>query len=272
MAASSLSVVNGRVVDVLPVGDRGCLYGDGVFRTVRVTHGTPCWWQDQLARLSRDAARLAIPCPAPDRWEQDLGQLPTGRPEGVLRLTLTRGEGNRGYRPPGEPTPNRIVSWSALPGHYDAVAATGARVRLCALRLAPQPHLAGIKHLNRLENVLARMEWSDSEIHEGLLMDTQGRIVGGVSSNLFIFQGGELLTPRLTHGGVAGVARDRTMAAARRLALTVREADLTLESVYDAREVMLTNSLMRVWPVARLQHRVWHTHDLAHTLRELLDD
>lgn len=265
-------LVNGRADANVPALDRGLMYGDGVFRTLRVQAGAPLWWEEQLARLAQDATRLGIPHPAQTAWEADVCTLTRQGPaDCVLKLVLTRGPAGRGYLPPQRPQPTRLAMTAPLPPDLERVAQSGATVRVCALRLAEQPRLAGVKHLNRLENVLARGEWDDPGIHEGLLMDTAGRVVCGVSSNVFVLRGGELSTPRLDRCGVSGVTRARLMRGAARLKLAVREADITLDELLAADEVMLTNSLIKLWRVARLGTRTWDAPVLSLELRALLD-
>lgn len=263
------ALLNGVPAQHWPLDDRGCQYGDGVFRTLRVENGRPRWWPDHLLKLRQDAEHLGISCPADTVWEADAAQLLDRDSEAVLKLVLTRGGGPRGYRPAAGGQSNRMVSLAPLPEH---VRQPTARLRVCQLRLAEQPRLAGVKHLNRLEQVLARMEWDDPDIDEGLLLDATGRIVSAVSANLFIHLDGELLTPRLDRCGVAGVTRDRVSRAAARLGLPVREADLDLDQARAATEIMLTSSLVGVWPVARLEEQVWSEHTLARRLRAALDD
>lgn len=266
-------LINGQRQTGLNAWDRGCMYGDGVFRTLRVQDGAPLWWDDQLRKLCSDAERLAIPCPPKARWEADVGDLLDGSSgDCALKLVLTRGPGQRGYAPPAAVEATRLVMTTPLPTHLERVCTDGARLRVCRLRLAEQPRLAGVKHLNRLENVLARMEWDDAQVHEGLLLDAAGRVVCAVSSNVFIYRAGELLTPALHRCGVAGVARARLMRGAGRLKLPVRETDIGLDDLMDAEEVMLTNSLIKVWRVARLDDRAWGKAVVSDALRALLDD
>jgi len=257
VAASDLAprtLVNGQPAAQVAALDRGLSYGDGVFRTLRIDAGAPRWWNDHVDKLRADCARLGLDCPPESVWRGDLEQL--GLPEsGLLRLTLTRGEGPRGYRPPAQPNLTRIVSlW---PAAQDGPPARGITARVCHLRLGHQPALAGVKHLNRLENVLARSEWSDPDIREGILLDQDGRVVSGVMSNLFIWREGELWTPPLNRCGVAGVARARLMALAAGAGYPVREAELELEDVLGAEEVMFTNSAILLWRLARLDERTW---------------
>jgi 4-amino-4-deoxychorismate lyase len=139
----------------------------------------------------------------------------------------------------------------------------GAVLRVCDLRLGLQPRLAGIKHLNRLENVLARAEWSDPAIHEGLLLDQDGWVISGCMSNLFVVRAGELHTPCLARCGVAGVTRARLMRLAAEAGMRVQEVDLDLAALLAADELFLTNSLIGLWPVARLQARTWREHPVS---------
>lgn len=273
MSPSPPVLIDGRRQTGVSAWDRGLMYGDGVFRTLRVEGGVPLWWDDHLRKLGSDAERLAIPCPPIARWEADVGELLDESPgDCALRLVLTRGPGQRGYAPPAEPTPTRLVTASPLPTHLDRVTRDGARLRLCQLRLSEQPRLAGVKHLNRLENVLARMEWDDADVHEGLLLDSGNRVICAVSGNVFVYRAGELLTPALQRCGVAGVARARLMRAVARLKLTVRETDIGLNELLDADEVMLTNSLIKLWRVARLDDRNWTGPVISDELRALLDE
>ena len=267
-------LVNGQPSARLRVDDRGLTYGDGVFRTVHVRAGRPMWWDAHMAKLAADAERLAIPPPSPELWEREVAILLADAPaDCVLKLILTRGPGMRGYRAAARPTPTRVLTTSAWPAHIEAVAARGARLHLCRLRLSEQPSLAGIKHLNRLENVLAAMEWTDPTIDEGLLLDAAGRVIGGVSSNVFIYRNNTLFTPRLDRCGVTGVTRERLMdAAGHHLKLDVQQTDISLDQLLEADEVMLTNSLIKVWHVARLDGRTWESPRVSGMLRTLLDD
>lgn len=273
MPSVPVTLVNGVVQDTLSVFDRSLHYGDGVFRTVRVQQGRPQWWAAHMRKLAEDAARLAISAPPLAVWEREVDALLADAPaECVLKLILTRGNGQRGYRPTAQAEPRRIVQVSAWPAHIEAVAARGAVVHLCELRLAEQPRLAGIKHLNRLENVLATLEWQPSEADEGLMLDQAGRVICGVSSNVFLVHQGRLVTPRLSRCGVTGVARQHLLTLATQLKLPVSETDIGLNDLLTADEVFLTNSLIRLWPVCRLGDRRWGEPRLAATLRRLLDD
>ncbi|MDN3525457.1 aminodeoxychorismate lyase [Halomonas sabkhae] len=228
----------------VPFDDRGLSYGDGLFETILVRDARPVLWEAHMARLARGCERLGI-APVPRAL---LDALPDRAGDGlrVLKLTLTRGSGGRGYRLPDAPEPR--LRWHAAPFAPAAERWTqGVRVRHCRLALGIQPQLAGLKHLNRLENVMARAEWQDPDIAEGLLCDAQGRLVEATCMNLFWQRQGQLETPRLSRCGVAGTLRD---ALCQRL--EVHEVDAHPEVLEQAEAVWLGNSVQGIWPVKRL--------------------
>lgn len=270
MNGANLILVDGQPADSLPAMDRGLMYGDGVFRTLKLLDGEPVWWPEQMAKLATDAARLGIACPPAEIWQQDLAQLAARWPTAAIKLILTRGVGNRGYAPPKMAEARRIMVAGSLPAWSAALWQTGVNVRRCELRLGRQPKLAGIKHLNRLENVLARAEWDNPGIHEGILLDEDDQVISGVSSNVFIYRDGELLTPRLDRCGVAGVARARLLEQAAVHGLRVREAAFNWAALLAADEVLLTNSLIGVWRVASLGERIWPEPAIYPVVRKFL--
>ncbi len=270
-----MMLVNGTPANTLPADDRGLAYGDGVFRTLRCVNGQPLHWARQFARLAHDCGRLSIVCPGEELLLGETRKAAAAYADAAVKIIVTRGAGPRGYAPPVSPVATRIVAASdrtssrAPPGeareHWGSIQA-----RVCHLRLAHQPALAGVKHLNRLENVLARAEWRDTEIREGLLLDQDGNAIGGTMSNLFIVEDGTLATPDLSRCGVAGVTRDRVMALAAKLPIACRVEPLPLQRVLDADELFFVNSLIGLWPVAQLAVRTWTTGLVGMRLRDAL--
>ncbi|MGH8751953.1 MAG: aminodeoxychorismate lyase [Burkholderiales bacterium] len=250
-------LVNGIQTDLLNVHDRGLMYGDGVFRTLRVIQGKAQCWQRHYRKLQQDCAALNINCPTLKILSAELETITRNKPECVIKIIITRGSGARGYRSAADITPNRIMMASPLPVYPASYAQQGVRVRICDLRLAPHVRLAGIKHLNRLENVLARQEWSDDIIAEGLLLDTEDHIIGGTMTNLFMVKKAELWTPNLSRCGVAGVQRERILEQAQKAGFTCRIAAFTLSQLLQADEIFLTNSVIGVWPVAAFEENYW---------------
>lgn len=238
--------------------DRGLHYGDGLFETMCVQRGRVRLLARHLARLQQGARRLAIPLPGLNEPGLDslqaalvLAAIKLG--EGVLKLIVTRGCGGRGYALPQPTTPSMLLlPYPAACPPAMALEAAGIRVRLCDLRLARQPRLAGMKHLNRLEYVLARAEWQDETIADGLLLDSEGELVEAVTSNIFLVRDGRLLTPLLDQCGVEGVMRAEVLDCARTCGLEVAEVRLSLDDLLAADEVFLSNSLHGVRPVTGL--------------------
>ncbi len=246
------TLVNGLDAATLPLTDRGLQYGDGLFETIAVRASGPCLWSEHLDRLSLGAARLGIPLPDPELLLRECLALTQGVASGVLKLILTRGSGGRGYRPPAVPSPTRILGLYPTPAYPSGWAEAGVRVRWCDLVLGENPRLAGIKHLNRLEQVLARAEWDDEAIAEGLLCDTRGRVVAGTMSNVFVYAGGRLLTPCLDRCGVAGTVRALVLRLAPTCGVPIAEADLVRADLEAAEGVFMTNAVLGVAPVWRL--------------------
>jgi 4-amino-4-deoxychorismate lyase len=249
-------LVNGHPADTVDARDRGLAYGDGVFRTLRTRASEPVWWRDHYAKLAADCAALMLACPDEAGLYGEVCRVAEAG-EGVVKILLTRGAGARGYAlPPGQAS-TRIVLSAPLPAYAQVAAPDDIAARWCTLRLAPQPRLAGVKHLNRLENVLARAEWDDPGIFEGLLCDASGAVIGGVMSNLVVTTGGELFTPDLGQCGVAGVARARLLRAAARRGIRTHVERLTPDAILAADEVMICNSVIGVRRVARLDEKTW---------------
>lgn len=264
-------LVNGSRAAPLDPSDRGLAYGDGVFRTLRTRDGKPMWWDDHYAKLAADCAALALDCPDEMPLHDDVCRAAENG-EGVVKIVVTRGPAGRGYAPPEPAATTRIVMSAALPAYAAAGVPVSIAARWCELRLGHQPALAGIKHLNRLENVLARAEWRDPAIVEGLLRDADDHVIGGVMSNLFVVHEGALRTPDLSLCGVAGVARTRVMRAAERLGIPVHVEHLSSAAILAAEEVMVCNSVMGLRRIARLGDRNWAPAGWAERLRTALDE
>jgi 4-amino-4-deoxychorismate lyase len=246
-------LVNGVEDAGVPAHDRAVAYGDGVFRTVEVRAGVARHWELHYAKLAADCACLDIPCPDAAVLRDEVLRICRIEHDCALKVIVSRGAGARGYRYNQSPDPSRIVISAPLPDYPERYCDVGVRVRLCALRLAQQPALAGVKHLNRLENVLARAEWDDSEVAEGLLLDGEGNIIGGTMTNIFISRPGALVTPKLDRCGVAGITRDRVIRAAMRRGVACHVGNITWRDVLDADEVILVNSLAGAWPVREIE-------------------
>ncbi len=267
----TLTWVDGHPAHGLSVHDRGLAYGDGLFETIKVVEGRPELLGRHLARLERGCLRLAIPCNV-EALREELTAYCAQLVQGVAKLIVSRGEGRRGYAQPEPLLPRSIILGSPLPDYPQAHAEQGVRLYPCSTRLAEQPILAGLKHLNRLEQVLARAEWQDPAFAEGLMRDTSGRVVEGVFSNLFIVESGRLLTPMLERCGVAGVMREELLHRAKLAKVETLVTDISLDRLLGADEVFMCNSLYGVWPVRQIETRVWSVGPLTRKLQRLVAD
>lgn len=257
-------LVNGVAADQVSALDRGLAYGDGLFESVRVIGTTAPLWPRHMQRLAESCRRLRMPAPDPVLLWREGTEVSCGMPQSVWRITVTRGPGERGYALPASPTPTRLVAAFAPPLPEAEAYAQGIRARVCDIRLAEQPLLAGMKHLNRLEQVLARAEWNDPSIAEGVLCDSHDQVISATMANLFAVVDGELVTPSLERCGVAGVARAEVLAACPQA--QVRE--LTLAAVLGASEVFLSSSVRGILPVRSLGRREYAVGEITRHLQQ----
>jgi len=269
-----LSWVDGQPADSVPLKDRGLAYGDGLFETIAVKAGQPVLLDRHLQRLAEGCRRLALVADHALVRSEVLAYA-TALGDGVLKLILTRGDSLRGYGiNPGAPV-RRILQGSPPAAYPQAHGTDGIRLFPCATRLSEQPLLAGLKHLNRLEQVIARAEWQDAEHAEGLMLDMSGRVIEGVFSNLFLVRNGVLLSADLNRCGVAGVMRAEVLAQAQALGTPVLVADISLEQLQLADEVFVCNSVYGIWPVRGCAAMSWPvgplTRKLQGIVRALLD-
>ncbi len=242
-------LINGEQQKHLAVTDRGLHYGDGLFETIAIRNAKPSFWHYHIERLTHGCGRLGIPVPDERLLAQEAATLCHGQARAILKIIITRGSGGRGYQAPESVKATRLLGLYPWPDYPDNNWSGGVALRYCSTPLACNPRLAGIKHLNRLEQVMARAEWHDSAIAEGLMCDLQGHVIEGTMSNLFLVNDGQLLTPKLEHCGVEGVMRRVILEQAGALGLTVSLCNIERETVDTAEEVFICNSVFGLWPV-----------------------
>jgi 4-amino-4-deoxychorismate lyase len=259
-------LVNGQASQTIPVDDRGFQYGDGLFETALVLNGQVRFLDEHLRRLIADCERLGIAAPNKETLLADIAQVTQGAERGVLKIIVSRGSSGRGYRPAPATTSTRVVGLHPL----NEVPQDGLRLRWCEIRLGRNARLAGIKHLNRLEQVLAQSEWSDGEADEGLMLDTEGEVVCATSANVFAVRDGALITPDLRFCGVRGVMRAQVLKAAAELRLTVSEEPLWPHDLETASEVFITNAVRGIRSAASLDSLQWSETGVATRLANAL--
>jgi 4-amino-4-deoxychorismate lyase len=243
-------LVNGVESSAISVDDRGLQYGDGLFETMSAQDGRVRHFERHMERLAEGGRRLGLPVPDPNLVAAECERALAGLGAGSVKLMVTRGPGPRSYRPPADPAVTRIVVSSAPKPRNDPE--EGIVVRLCDTPLGLNPRLAGIKHLNRLEQVLACAEWDDPAIAEGLMSSVDGRIVCATAANVFLVREGRLLTPAIRDCGVAGVMRGVVLAVAREAGIDSEILDVRLVDFSAADEVFLTNAITGVRPVGEI--------------------
>lgn len=268
MSAVRACYWNGVAVDQVPAEARALHYGDGVFRTLLQRDGEIIALDRHLARLGDDAAAIGLDRPDPALLAAELAPLRT-LGDATLKLLLSRGAAGRGYRPATSRADRLLLAYDAPP-RSAAEAVEGIAAIRSPVTLAAQPRLAGIKHLNRLEQVLASRDWPEG-VAEAILGDDRGQPVCATRANLFWVRHGVLHTPALDRCGVAGVTRDRVLAEAAALGLDCRIASQPWAQLLAADEAFLSGSLIGIWPLARLDdHSYPTTRPLTRRLQQRL--
>jgi len=266
-----MNLVNGIESDVISLHDRGWNYGDGAFRTLLLRNGRPHCWPRHYTKLRDDCVRLGIACPPSELFEQDFNFIAERHPDRTIRVVVTRGDMARGYAASLDIQPTRVVVAGAVPAYPAEYHDHGVRAHLCRTTFAIQPLLAGIKHLNRLENVLARSEWSDPGIAEGIVCDTEGNVVSGTMSNLFAAFGAELLTPDVSRSGVAGVQRARVLEFSKSRGIMAKTGVFGIVQLLTADEIFVVNSLIGAWQITSFEGKSWRSGELTPEFRRWLD-
>jgi len=262
-------LVNGEISNFVDTANRGLNYGDGLFETVAVQGSRPRRWQAHMDRLGAGCERLGIPMPPQALLLREVQTVSAGLPTAVVKIVLVRDGPGRGYRPPDGNACTRIVSAHAYPDDVAAMAARGVRARVCDLKLAIQPALGGIKHLNRLEQVLASAETFAAGVTEGILFDREDHVISAISANIFLVMEDRLLTPRLDRCGIRGVMRSQILAA---FGARCELRRMLVDMVREADEIFICNSVRGIIPVVAIDEQNYQigpvTREIQAWLRE----
>ena len=261
-------LVDGEISTHVPTNDRGLQYGDGLFETIAVLRGVPRFWQLHMDRLAIGCERLGLQPVPQSILLREVQTVSTGESACVVKIVITRGAAVRGYATSPEAANRRIVSAHAWPQDLSQQAEAGIRARVCDLRLGVQPVLAGIKHLNRLEQVMARAEWSDPTIDEGILLDAEDHVVSGISGNIFLVTGDHLMTPRMDRNGVRGIMRAAILQA---FAPRCEQRRILLDMLPEAHEVFICNAIRGIRPVLKIGQWEYGVGPVTREVQEWLD-
>jgi 4-amino-4-deoxychorismate lyase len=265
-------IVNGQHTTQMNIADRATQYGDGCFTTMAVYQGEIEHWPAHLTRLQSSCARLYIEF---ERWgelAQQVFDLARNQQNGVIKVIVSRGVGGRGYGIAGTNNPSYIITQHGMPAHYLAWQNKGIELNVSTITLAKQPLLAGLKHLNRLEQVLVKRELEQDAFHDCIVMDTDKQIVETSAGNLFWYKDNAWFTPSLFFSGVEGVMRNHVINFFNAQGSTIHECRNTLDVLQEASEVFVCNSLMGVVAVNAIEfndgHRAYYHSDLIRALQQ----
>lgn len=264
-------LINGVEQEMLPASDRATQFGDGCFTTARILDGGACLLDAHIRRLQKACETLLIPFTQWDILEREMRRLAADKTNGVLKVILSRGSGGRGYSGSACQHPTRIVSVSAYPAHYARWREEGVTLTLSPVRLGRNPILAGIKHLNRLEQVLIRTHLEQTDADEALVLDSEGFITECCAANLLWRKGRDVFTPSLEQAGVNGIMRQFCLQQLAHAGFRVVEVKAKEEALLSADEVVICNALMPVVPVRGYDHRFWSSRELFQFLAPICE-
>ena len=262
-------LINGVHSENISVQDRGLLYGDGVFETILCQQGRPVLFAEHMQRFERGCERLSLPAQDIQIIQEEITTVADGQ-DCIVKLLLTRGARGRGYYyDVQDHTHSRILYKTSYAAVDQDIYKNGAKLTICAHRLVRNATLAGIKHLNRLDQVIARSEWS-TEFNEGIVLDSQGLVIEGTMSNVFALVDDVWVTPKMDQCGVQGVLRDFLLQQAVKIAVDVKEKNITLQEALSARAMFVCNSVVGIWPVQSIDGTTFPIHGQTRTLMEYI--
>ena len=230
-------LVNGTPQNHLPIQDRAIHYGDGLFETIALIDGVPLAWNEHIQRLQASCLKLGIECPGTETLLAETLEVGREKKLAVTKIIISRGNGGRGYAPADNCVSHRIVAAYDWPDYPQEYATEGIEVAISKIRLGHNPLLAGLKHLNRLEQVLISRELSAKKLPETLVMDIENQVIEGSKSNLFLIKNHKTVTPELSNAGVEGVIRNSLLGIAEELDIEIHIAKVSLQDVLNADEV-----------------------------------
>lgn len=265
-------LINGIEGDSLPLADRACQYGDGVFETIAIYQSQALCLEEHLQRLLKGCERLSIQFQDIDLLKQEVNAYIKDVAKAVLKIQITRGEGGRGYQANQTIMPTRVVSLLDFPEYPEAFITQGVTLRLAKTRYSHNIMLAGIKHMNRLEQVLASNESHDESIAESIMLDVEGNVVEGTKSNVFICKDEIIITPELNACGIEGVIRDKVINFLKQQNIETEVRKLSLSELESADEVFLTNSILGVWSVKEFESISYQNNIVAVSIRKVLTE
>jgi len=262
-------LVNGEISTVVASTNRGLNYGDGLFETLSVFNGRPRRWQAHMDRLRAGCERLGLLMPPQAILLRELQTVSAGQAATVVKIVLTRAGSSRGYLPSENSVCDRIISAFEFPDGIVELGRVGVKTRICEIRLALQPALGGIKHLNRLENVLASAELRGTRASEGILLDYENHVISAIAANIFLVMEDRLLTPRLDRCGVRGVLRQQILLG---FGARCEQRRILVDMLQEADEIFICNSVKGIVPVTSINAQKFEIGPVTRELQTWLQD
>ena len=272
-------LINGIASDYLDINDRSIHYGDGLFETILCENNKLYYWQQHFQRLQASASQLQISCPQEQLLLDDIIKLLMNNKPGaacVIKIIVSRGTGERGYKFPKNTTASRFVLHSDLETAHSSLLSQqllSGELFICKQQVSINENLAGLKHLNRLENVLARNEWQDrakDKFIDGLMHNANHHIIEGTMSNLFAIKGKKLFTPDLSLSGVRGVMRDAIITIASKNNIEVVVTEMTIDELFAMDELFISNSLIGMKSVTKLGDATYDKQEVTNMIFDVL--
>ncbi|WP_300175275.1 aminodeoxychorismate lyase [uncultured Aliivibrio sp.] len=263
--------VNGVESETLPINDRSSQYGDGFFTTMKVDNGKIQLWSLHLERLISSAYCLGIRAPNWQHLENQVYAIAKKVVHGGIKILVSRGTGGRGYSPEGCENTQVIVSDFDYPAHYEQWQEKGIELGVSTIKLGlSSPALAGMKHLNRLEQILIKKDISKTSYFDAVVLDLNNKVIETSIGNIFWIKGGRIFTPKLSFSGVEGVMKKHILQLAKEFQLELEEVSVELSELENADEVFITNALFEVVPVNMIAHTKFNQYKFTHWFQEKL--
>lgn len=265
------TLINGIASDHVSVKDRAFNYGDGVFETLAINNSKIHFWAAHFARLQKGCETLGIEPPTESALLNDIKKLQFSDAPAVLKIVVSRGVGGRGYLADQQIQPTTVITVNPWPEDIEKKQQQGIAIRLCKHKLIINPALAGIKHLNRIDQVMARNEWHNDDIQEGLMLDVNDHIVEGTASNIFCFIGDSWVTPPATSCAVAGVVRAQLINKLADTGQQIIERKIQLSELSSVKEMIVCNSVWGILPVVSCEELQFTIGQYSRDLQQILE-
>ena len=276
-----VSLINGKFRNHISVNDRGLFYGDGFFETMlwekldeeKVNQKKIEYWKQHFERLKKGCDLMKINIPQEKVFLRDIEKIldksiHLGLTSGLLKLIISRGVGGRGYKFEKNMKPTIIFLSYPRPTYKKEFYMTGVNVKICQTKLYYHDRLFGLKHLNRLDSVLARSEWDDNNLFEGVFIDNNENIVEGTMTNLFFVKKNKLFTPEIKNTGINGIMRQVVMDNAKIFFEDIYEKKIHISKLNNFDQMFMTNSVIKVMPVKKLEKKSFSIKDNVKKLIE----